>query len=190
MNAIQSFDTALFHIVNTGTANPVFDVLMPFMSNKPYFMGFIAAVAIMAFISDWKKAVRVMIFFGITVAVADAAENSIKHLVARVRPCNALEGVRLIAWCSKSFSFPSGHATNIFASMVFLTARYKKFWPVFMTMAVSVAFSRVYLGVHYPLDVTAGAFLGTTIALGVSWADGRYTDRVIARVIKKPKLAD
>lgn len=76
---------------------------------------------------------------------------------------------------------PSGHATNIFAAMVFLTARYKKFFPLFLAIAFTVAYSRVYVGVHYPLDVMAGAMLGAVLALLFTKAEvfivSRYFDK-------------
>ncbi len=62
-------------------------------------------------------------------------------------------------------SFPSGHAATSFAGAVVLVLLVRRAVPLLFVLAAAVAFSRVYVGVHYPLDVLAGAVLGTTVAL-------------------------
>jgi undecaprenyl-diphosphatase len=93
--------------------------------------------------------------------------------VARPRPCLVIEGVRLILPCPATFSMPSGHAFSSFAFAVplwYLTRRFMETWwrifPLFL--AGMIAFSRIYLGVHYPTDVLVGALLGATIGLALS----------------------
>jgi undecaprenyl-diphosphatase len=61
-------------------------------------------------------------------------------------------------------SFPSAHAATSFAAAVVLTSLFPRRWPVFFGLAVAMAFSRVYVGVHYPGDVLAGAVLGVLVA--------------------------
>ncbi len=109
--------------------------------------------------------------FLLTFAVADFVSASlIKPYFLRIRPCNDpnfADVIRSLVPCGSGHSFPSTHATNHFALGVFaaitLHKKYKIVWPLALLWAASVAFSQVYVGVHYPLDVMFGAILGTII---------------------------
>ncbi len=173
MDALVRLDTALFHTINRGLANPFFDFLMPFITDKSHLVFIILAAAVLVYFKGRRRDVRGLVLVLITVLVSDFFSTAFKNLFLRVRPCHALEGVRLLVGCGGSYSLPSGHATNIFAAMVLLSTRYKKFTPLFLLLAVGVAYSRVYVGVHYPLDVVAGAALGTLCALIFSELDRR-----------------
>jgi undecaprenyl-diphosphatase len=65
------------------------------------------------------------------------------------------------------WSFPSGHAATAFAGAVSLSYLWRRGAPLFLLLAAAIAFSRVYLGVHYPGDVLAGAALGSVV--GLAW---------------------
>jgi undecaprenyl-diphosphatase len=67
--------------------------------------------------------------------------------------------------CGPGKSFPSSHATNNFALATILTYYFRKYRYWFYSIAALVAFSRVYVGVHYPIDISAGAILGTSVGL-------------------------
>lgn len=91
----------------------------------------------------------------------------LKILVARPRPFAVLSHVNVLSHAGP-FSFPSGHAVHIFLAAAILSAFYKKHF-YFYLIAVMVAFSRIYCGVHYPSDVIAGALIGYLLGKGVVW---------------------
>jgi membrane-associated phospholipid phosphatase len=104
----------------------------------------------------------------VLVLCADGSATALRNLFHRIRPCHVLTGVRLLVGCTDSFSFPSNSAANVFALAAVVAVFHRKLAvPAFVTAAV-VGCSRVYVGVHYPLDVFAGAWLG--IAWGLAGA--------------------
>ncbi|MCK5594911.1 phosphatase PAP2 family protein [bacterium] len=91
----------------------------------------------------------------------------LKFLFARIRPCNALPNVRTLVPTSTSYSLPSSHAANIFGIATILSNKYRNLRFCFFFIALVVGISRVYVGVHYPFDVFAGAVVGILCGLGV-----------------------
>ena len=92
----------------------------------------------------------------------------LKNLVARTRPYEVIEGLTYLVKKPVDYSFPSGHTGTSFATAVVLFLSFPKkysFW--FLVLAVLIGFSRLYVGVHYPTDVLAGAIIGTLIAVCV-----------------------
>lgn len=90
----------------------------------------------------------------------------LKNLVARVRPYEAIDGLTRLVPAERSFSFPSGHAGHAFAAAVVLYCMLpKKYGIPALVLAGLISVSRMYVGVHYPTDVLAGAVIGTGIAL-------------------------
>jgi len=180
--SLQSLDTQLLLLVNHGTANGLFDVLMPALSSQGYLLvlPFLAYLFVQGM--DRKNtagrpyltaALGAMVIACCAVYCADLLENAMKDIVARVRPCRAIETIRLITACPKSYSMPSGHAISSFAFAVplsYLTREYiAGAWRMYpLVLAAMIAFSRLYLGVHYPTDVLAGVILGTLIGAVLS----------------------
>jgi len=175
MHWLQSLDTTLFYFINHSLSNPLFDWLMPILSGGNGAMQFFVPLAVLAAFAA--------IFFGNTrarlcalmivlvVALGDPLIiNTLKHAVARPRPCIVLADAIARVGRTNSGSMPSSHAANWFAAamVVFLFNR-KKRWLTIPTvcMAAAVAFSRVYNGVHYPADVLAGAILGAGYAVAL-----------------------
>lgn len=88
----------------------------------------------------------------------------LKNLVARTRPYEIIEGLKLIIKKQRDYSFPSGHSSGSFAlaSVIYIETPRKIGIPA-MIIATLIALSRLYVGVHYPTDVFAGMIVGTLI---------------------------
>jgi len=164
-------DTKLFHFINTSLSNPFFDVIMPFLTdlNKQRIVLVIIATLLLWMIIRGNRSVRLAaILLIITITISDQLNSSvIKYWLLRTRPCHILDNIRLLVSCGSGYSFPSSHASNNFAGaliLAFLLPR-AKWW--FFGFAAVVAFSRVYVGVHYPFDALAGAALGIACAITV-----------------------
>ncbi|MBI5970733.1 MAG: phosphatase PAP2 family protein [Deltaproteobacteria bacterium] len=171
METFVRLDTALFRFINESITAYWLDPVMQFVTLKFNFLGAIIIAATFIIVLGRRPDRIGLAVLVAAVGAADLICNVLKHLIMRARPCAALSDVRMLVGCTNSFSLPSGHATNIFAAMVFLSLRYKKFTPLFLSFAFLVAFSRVYVGVHYPFDVAAGGALGAGAAFAFTWAE-------------------
>ena len=163
MNAILKWDRELFAMVNQRWTSPALDVVMRAFSDfDPWRIPVILIV--LAFLVRGSNAVRVAIVFAVlAVVVSDQVTCSIlKPAIGRERPFRAEPGARKLDGAHAP-SFPSAHAANSAAAATFLAVRFPRLRPILILPAI-VSYSRVYVGVHYPLDVIAGAGLGSGIA--------------------------
>jgi undecaprenyl-diphosphatase len=95
---------------------------------------------------------------------ADLIALGIKAATGRPRPFETISGVEKLVG-TVGDSMPSGHAATSFAGAVILTYLLPRAGPLVFLLAVAIGFSRIYVGVHYPSDVLAGAALGAAVAL-------------------------
>ncbi len=179
--AAVAADITLFKIINTHHT-PFFDcffLLVSYLGN-----GWVMIPLFFVFIL-WKtpksRRTRILVVAAVALSVSSVCNIALKQLIGRPRPSayfvlpspnTAIEegrsyGVHVVGKRFYDHSFPSGHANTAFAmaslAMIIIGRR---FWPAFL-VAIEVAYSRVYTGVHFPLDTLAGACLGSIIALGV-----------------------
>jgi undecaprenyl-diphosphatase len=105
----------------------------------------------------------------ISVGIGSVVVAVLKESVDRARPEHADPGFDAAVATPGSPSFPSGHTATAFAAAAVVGAIYPRLrWPLY-TLAALVGLSRIYLGVHFTLDVVAGAILGLSIGLGLVW---------------------
>lgn len=104
-----------------------------------------------------KAGIAILIALGIEVICCNLV---LKPLVARIRPCDINTAIQLLIARPTDFSFPSGHTGSSFAAASALLFSHNKLWIPATILAVLIAFSRLYLYVHYPSDVLAGALIG------------------------------
>lgn len=123
----------------------------------------------------------VLLAAALAVAVAEAAVPALKAAVDRPRPAGGLAEAAALVPAPHSSSFPSGHATTAFAGATVLALALPRAALPACALAVAVAYSRVYLGVHYPGDVLAGAGIGCAIG-AVAWLAVRRARRRLPRL--------
>ena len=109
----------------------------------------------------------VLLLTVIAVALADWTATALKAIVDRPRPFFRYPEPKVLVPRPHDASFPSGHAATSFAAATILSFAFPKAAPAFLVLAGAVAYSRVYVGVHYPLDVSAGAALGAAVAIAL-----------------------
>jgi undecaprenyl-diphosphatase len=182
---VDSLDTTLFHLINQTGQNSFFDWFMPFMTDLKNFTYILGVLGVYILWRGKKAGLIFLAFVGLTLAITDPFSSRIlKEWVSRIRPCQVLQGVRLLTDCNTSYSFPSSHAVNIFAAAYFLSQPFRRLAPLFFGIAAIVGYSRIYIGIHYPLDVIGGAAIGLLIA----WPIRRLKDRVLRRLHLSPLL--
>lgn len=117
-----------------------------------------------------KKLLIILVVVALMIATSDQISLLYKNtLILRLRPCfnPDFEGIMRVVKgsCGGKYGFFSGHATNHFALAVFLSLLFRKKYLsiILIIWAGFIAYSRVYIGVHYPLDILTGSFIGSLI---------------------------
>jgi undecaprenyl-diphosphatase len=118
----------------------------------------------------------------ISVGVGSLVVALLKETIDRPRPAHADPSIETAVGTPGSPSFPSGHTATAFAAAAVVGAFYPRLrWPLY-ALAALVGLSRIYLGVHFALDVLAGAILGLSVGLGIVWAVRKARPRLAARI--------
>jgi len=164
---LYRIDHTIFVVVNRTLQNPVFDLLMPALSDKWLGLLVVAVVVPWLPIRYGRRAWPAIALAVLAVALSDLGAGVIKHAVQRIRPCHVIPEVHLLAGCTRSFAMPSNHASNMFALASVTGILLPRWRWVVLPLAGSVAYSRVYLGVHYPADVLVGAVWGAGLGYGL-----------------------
>jgi membrane-associated phospholipid phosphatase len=174
-------DVALFKIINAHHSG-FFDRFFLFFS---YLGNGWVVIPLFLVVILWRtpksRRIHILICAAVTLSITSLSNFAFKRYIDRPRPeayfvspganTTAEEGrlyeVRVVGEELHDHSFPSGHAQTVFAVATLAVIIFgRRFWPIFLA-AMVVAYSRVYTGVHFPLDVVAGACVGSVIALVV-----------------------
>lgn len=182
MEPLIEFDRWLFYLINGAGANGFFDAVMPFLTDFSNFEIPLAIAWVMLMVFGGRRGRVTALVLAVTLLMTDQmSSHVIKPLVQRERPCVELSDVRALMGLKTSFSFPSSHAANIFGAATVLSLEYRRLMIPFIVIATAVAYSRVYVGVHYPLDVIGGAALGVGFGAGASVLARRSLGRLSSR---------
>jgi len=173
MDQLLHLDQSLFHFINHDCKNTFFDWLLPYWRNKYFWLPLYMLLAGSIVYQFRKKGGIWLLTLLLALGISDFVSSSVvKNQVQRIRPCNQVgfkETAHLLVPCGSGYSFTSSHASNHFSIAVALFLTVGVYWKwlrlPLLLWASSIALAQVYVGVHYPADVLAGALLGGGIGL-------------------------
>lgn len=170
MDLPSDIEQRLFHLLNVD-GGWLLDGLAVFLSASGFGIAFFVALALLfAVVARHRGRVRLTVSLGAAVALSDAVGSQVlRPLFARARPCYVLPAgtFRWLAPAANVGSLPSLHAANFFAMATVAAAADPRLGVAAFVVAAGVALSRVYVGVHWPIDVLAGAVWGIACGLAV-----------------------
>ncbi|MEM2942688.1 MAG: phosphatase PAP2 family protein [Candidatus Bathyarchaeia archaeon] len=156
---LVTWDKAAFLLINVEYSNLLLDPLMKLAAYLGSVFWF-GSVVYLAYKRRQKEAFLLLI----ALSIDSALNTSLKLLAGRVRPYQVIPEARVLDR-GGGFSFPSGHSEASFLSATFLAASFPRKTLLFYLFSSVIAYSRIYVGAHWPLDVVAGTTLGCGVAV-------------------------
>ena len=193
LDQLLDWDIALFLFIN-GLGTSFFDPFWMLMTHKATnFAVYLVLLFWFYHFKGMKQTLFLLLGVGALILVTDQITNVFKNSFERLRPCHNLEVqhvMRLVkSGCGGLYSYFSGHASNSFVLATYFSilfsARFPKLKFVLFLIAACIAYSRVYVGVHFPLDIVSGAVFGTLWALCFYWISTRIFQRIFLNVTLK-----
>ena len=165
LDKILDFDTQIFIYLN-GLGSEAYDGLWLFITKQFNWIPFFVVLLYLIYKKvGVKQSLYLLLFIAVLVTFTDQITNIFKNGFQRLRPCSTPEinGIIRIVKSSDTFSFFSGHAANSMAVATFLYSvmkRHYKYFGLLFLWPLIFAYSRIYLGLHYPLDIMCGFLFG------------------------------
>ena len=190
IDQLLEFDTSLFLLLNR-LGTPFFDPFWMLITNK------ITNIIIYLLLLIWylqmkggKASFLILLFIGLLILVTDQTTKLFKYGFERLRPCHNQEIADIMRivkkGCGGLYGYFSGHASNSFALSTYFSLLFAKRYPklkfALFFMASLIAYSRIYIGVHYPLDVISGALFGTLWSTCFYYVSHKFCYRFFPKV--------
>ena len=171
---LVQWDIAFFLSLNKWHS-PLWDQVMWFISAKESWYPVYAVILFFIFRKQKYYGFVTLVFIALLITLADQLSvHAFKEVFERLRPCHTpqLQGLvhTVNGKCGGQYGFVSSHASNFFALATFLAFYFQRRYlsMLFFILAAIVGYSRIYLGVHFPLDVICGGLLGVTVGVLVN----------------------
>ena len=167
LEKVLALDTQLLVYLNS-LGSPTYDGFWLFITKQSNWTPFFLILLYLVYKKlGTKSTITLLLFVALLLLVSDQTCNLFKYTFQRLRPCNnpEIKSVIRIVKSSDTFSFFSGHAANSMATMTFLFLLLKKYYRygfLLFLFPLIFAYSRIYLGLHYPLDIVTGYLFGAS----------------------------
>lgn len=161
---MAQMELAVLDFIQEFFRNPFMDSLMPAVTSlgDAGFLWILLGLALLCSRKYRRTGAAVLLSLAADLVICNLL---LKNMVARVRPCDLNPAVQLLIARPSDFSFPSGHTAAAFTSVFSLYRENNWLWKPVLVLAAVIAFSRMYLYVHFPTDILGGVAVGWVCAL-------------------------
>lgn len=166
----------LFWIQNL-IRNDVFDVIIPFYTSLGEDGTIWIALGLILLVPKKYRKTGIMVLAALLVMLV-VNNIVLKNLIARPRPCWTYPEMVQLVHNPSSYSFPSGHTTSAFAVAFTVFSQHKKLGKVIIVMAAIMAFTRLYVFVHFPTDIYGGILVAAAITTFVCFMEKKISPRI------------
>ena len=181
---LWKFDFEILFFIQKYLRNDILDVIVPFYTSLGEDGIIWITVGVVLLIPKKTRKCGIMVLCALLVMLV-VNNIVLKNLIARSRPCWTYPEMVDLVEIPKSYSFPSGHTVSAFAVSLVILSQHKKLGIVTVIMAALMAFTRLYVFVHFPTDIFGGMLVGAAIAYFVYLAEKKLTPIIMSKLQKK-----